>query len=190
MLTLDTHFAVVSEAYHDWSGEAADAQLRVNFTLKLLLSQNFCNRPLIRFISFASNIGPAAAVPVDRLRRPCFVPGLVMFIRNCFSPSNGLSEPTGSISVTLKSREQGTSSPPCARSVEYFLRPVTVHSIVATSRCKNSEPRCQCPMIVPFSQPQRINRKCFRGLFHTPTLQPPPPILLYIRGSLECYISF
>ena len=26
------------------------------------LSQNFCNRPLMRFISFASNIGPAAAV--------------------------------------------------------------------------------------------------------------------------------
>ena len=38
---------MASEAYHDWSGEAADAQLRVNFTLKLLLSQNFCNRPLI-----------------------------------------------------------------------------------------------------------------------------------------------
>ena len=50
--------AVASEAYHDWSGEAADAQLRVNFTLKLLLSQNFCNRPLMRFITFASNIGP------------------------------------------------------------------------------------------------------------------------------------
>ena len=53
-------YTVVSEAYHDWSGEAADAQLRVNFTLKLLLSQNFCNRPLMRFINFASNIGPAA----------------------------------------------------------------------------------------------------------------------------------
>ena len=43
---------VASEAYHDWSGEAADAQLRVNFTLKPLLSQNFCNGPLMRFISF------------------------------------------------------------------------------------------------------------------------------------------
>ena len=53
----------MSEAYHDWSGKAADAQLRVNFTLKLLLSQNFCNRPLMRFISFASNIVPTAAVP-------------------------------------------------------------------------------------------------------------------------------
>ena len=56
-----------------------------------------------------------------------------MLIRNYFRPSNGLSEPTGSISVALKSREQGTSSPPCARSAEYFLHPVTVHSIVATS---------------------------------------------------------
>ena len=63
-----------------------------------------------------------------------FVPGLVMFIRNCFRPSNGLSEPTGSISIALKSREHGTSSLPFARSAEYFLRPVTVHSIVPPSR--------------------------------------------------------
>ena len=62
--------AVASEAYHDWSGEAADAQLRVNFTLKLLLSQNFCNQPLMRFISFASNIGPAAAVPAGPAPSP------------------------------------------------------------------------------------------------------------------------
>ena len=54
---------VASEADYDWSGEAAGARLRVNFTLKLLLSQNFCNQSLMRFISFASNIGPAAAVP-------------------------------------------------------------------------------------------------------------------------------
>ena len=53
---------------------------------------------------------------------------------NYFRPSNGLSEPTGSISVALKSREQGTSSPPCARSAEYFLRPVTVHFIVPLCR--------------------------------------------------------
>ena len=59
-----------------------------------------------------------------------FVPGSVMSIRNYFRPSNGLSEPMGSISVALKSKEQGTSSLPCARSAEYFLRPVTVHSIV------------------------------------------------------------
>ena len=62
--------AVASEAYHDWSGEAAGARLRVNFTLKLLLSQNFCNRPLMRFISFASNIGPAAAVPAGPAPSP------------------------------------------------------------------------------------------------------------------------
>ena len=64
--------SVASEAYHDWSGEAAGARLRVNFTLKLLLSQDFCNRPLMRFISFASNIGPAAAVPAG----PSLVPRL------------------------------------------------------------------------------------------------------------------
>ena len=62
--------AVVSEAYHDWSGEAVGAQLRVNFTLKLLLSQNFCNLPLMRFISFASNIGTAAAVPAGPAPAP------------------------------------------------------------------------------------------------------------------------
>ena len=47
--------------------------------------------------------------------------------------SNRLSEPTGCISVALKGRDQGTSSLPRARSAEYFLRPVTVHSTVATS---------------------------------------------------------
>ena len=62
--------SVASEAYHDWSGEAASARLRVNFTLKLLLSQNFCNRPLMRFIRFASNIGPAAAVPAGPAPAP------------------------------------------------------------------------------------------------------------------------
>ena len=40
-----TGTSVASEAYYDWSGEATGARLRVNFTLKLLLSQNFCNRP-------------------------------------------------------------------------------------------------------------------------------------------------
>ena len=53
-----------------------------------------------------------------------------MSIRKYFRPSYGHSKPTGFISVALKSREQGTSS---ARSAEYFLRPVTVHSTVATS---------------------------------------------------------
>ena len=61
---------MASEVYHDWSGEAVDAQLRVNFTLKLLLSQNFCNRPLMRFISFASHIGHAAAVPAGPAPAP------------------------------------------------------------------------------------------------------------------------
>ena len=36
----------------------------------LLLSQNFCNQPLMRFISFASNIGPAAAVPAGPAPSP------------------------------------------------------------------------------------------------------------------------
>ena len=71
-VVVNTCSAVASEAYHDWSGEAAGARLRVNFTLKLLLSQNFCNRPLMRFISFASNIGPAAAVPVGPAPSPLF----------------------------------------------------------------------------------------------------------------------
>ena len=64
------HPSVASETYHDWSGEAAGARLRVNFTLKLLLSQNFCNQPLMRFISFASNIGPAAVVPAGLAPAP------------------------------------------------------------------------------------------------------------------------
>ena len=62
--------AVASEAHHYWSGEAVGMRLHVNFNLKLLLSQNFCNRPLMRFISFASNIGPAAAVPVGPALAP------------------------------------------------------------------------------------------------------------------------
>ena len=99
------------------------------------------------------------------------------------------------ISIALKSREQGTSSPPCARSAEYFLRPVTVHSIVPPRR-KNSELphdtfHGKCRMIVPFSQPQRIDQKYFQALFRTPTtLQPPLPILLYMRGSLKYNHSF
>ena len=76
---------MASEAYHDWSGEAADAQLRVNFSLKLLLSQNFCNRPLMRFISFASNIGPAAAVPAGPAPSPLPRTGLLCFSRSSAS---------------------------------------------------------------------------------------------------------
>ena len=120
-----------------------------------------------------------------------FVARSVISIRYYFRPSNGLSEPTGSISVALKSREQGTSSPPCARSAEYFLRPVTVHSIVATSTSPKQRTR-----------PRYLSRQIFydtfftatayrfRALFRTlTTLQPPPPILIYIHGSVE-YISF
>ena len=70
VLQFEACSAVASEADYDWSGEAAGARLRVNFTLKLLLSQNFCNRSLMRFISFASNIGPAAAVPAGPAPAP------------------------------------------------------------------------------------------------------------------------
>ena len=55
-----------------------------------------------------------------------FVAGSVMSIRNYFRPWNVPPEPAGSISVALKSRDPGTSSPRCVRSAEYFLRPVTV----------------------------------------------------------------
>ena len=65
--------SVASEAYRDWSGEAAGSRLRANFTLKLLLSQNFCNQPLMRFISFASNIGSAAVVPAGPAPAPLHV---------------------------------------------------------------------------------------------------------------------
>ena len=75
--------AVASEAYHDWSGEAAGARLRVNFTLKLLLSQNFCNRPLMRFIRFASIIGPAAAVPAGPAPAPLSCPQEQQHCRSC-----------------------------------------------------------------------------------------------------------
>ena len=66
----EVKLTVALEAYHDWSGEATGARLCVNFMLKLLLSQNFCNRPLMRFISFASNIGPTAAVPTGPAPAP------------------------------------------------------------------------------------------------------------------------
>ena len=70
MLQFSSEYTVASEAYHDWSGEAAGVRLHVNFTLKLLPSQNFRNRPLMRFINFASNIGPAAAVPAGPAPAP------------------------------------------------------------------------------------------------------------------------
>ena len=61
------HETVASEAYHDWSGEAAGARLRVNSTLKLLLSQNFCNWPLMRFISLLPTLVPRPRYLRDRL---------------------------------------------------------------------------------------------------------------------------
>ena len=72
---------MASEAYHDWSGEATGARLRVNLLLKLLLSQNFCNWPLMRFISFASNIGPAAAVPAGPAPAPLRLTGPLLSVR-------------------------------------------------------------------------------------------------------------
>ena len=110
-----------------------------------------------------------------------------MSIRNYFRPRNGLPEPVGSISVALKSRAHGTSSPPCARSAEYFLCPVTV-----TPHCKNCEHtrytfRGRCPMIVPsFFVATAYRSKAFSdSLSHTndsPTAD--------IRGSLEYSNSF
>jgi len=41
---------VALEAYHDWSGEAAGARLRVNFTLKLLLSHAELLQPALNEI--------------------------------------------------------------------------------------------------------------------------------------------
>ena len=47
---------MASEAYHDWSGEAADVQL--------IIAESELLQPALNEIhKFASNIGPAAAVP-------------------------------------------------------------------------------------------------------------------------------
>ena len=110
------------------------------------------------------------------------VTGLVMCIRNYFRPSNRLSEPKGCLHVPSP-ESQGTSSWPCTGSTEYFLRPVTAHSIVPP-QWRNSEHTCdsfqdKCPMIVPFSQPcTAYQSECFRALFHTPPLQLPPSLVV------------
>ena len=72
---------------------------------------------------------------------------------------------------------------------------VAVHSIVPP-RHKNTEHthnsfRGKRPMIVPYCfTATAYQSEAFRALFRTLTpLQQPPPILLYIRGSLE-YNSF
>ena len=53
-ITWLTHVRTGAQKKKIVSGEAAGARLCVNFTLKLLLSRNFCNQPLMRFISFVS----------------------------------------------------------------------------------------------------------------------------------------
>ena len=122
-----------------------------------------------------------------------FVAGSAMSIRNYFQPSNGLSEPTGSISIALKSREQGTSSPPCARQLNISC--TLLHCIVPPHR-KISEHtrdtfRGKCCMIVLFSQPQSINRKRFQALFRTPrTLKLPLAIFFVCVVASNTTIPF
>ena len=60
---------------------------------------------------------------------------------------------------------------------------------------KNSEQTCysfqgKYPMIVPFSQPQCIDRKRFRVLFHAPNAFQAPPPILYICDSFKYNNSF
>ena len=122
-----------------------------------------------------------------------FVAGSATSIRNYFQPSNGLSEPTGSISIALKSREQGTSSPPCARQLNISC--TLLHCIVPLHR-KISEHtrdtfRGKCCMIVLFSQPQSINRKRFQALFRTPrTLKLPLAIFFVCVVASNTTIPF
>ena len=124
-----------------------------------------------------------------------FAAGSVMSIRNYFRPSNGLSERTGCISVALKTREQGTSSPPCARSAEYFLCPVTVHSTVATSPSQKQQTHLRYLLRQMSYDSSSFTATAYRSeaflgsLSHTND-SPPPPIHLYIRGSLEYNIFF
>ena len=110
-----------------------------------------------------------------------------MSVGNYFRSRNWLPEPTGSISIALKSRDPGTSNLPCARSAEYFLHPVTV-----LPRRKNCEHihdtfRGKCPMKVPSFFVATVYRlEAFSdSLSHTndsPTAD--------IHGSLEYSNSF
>ena len=96
-----------------------------------------------------------------------------------------------SFGVTLNRSEHGTSRPPCGRSAEYLLWPVTVQVILPLRR-RNSEHTLvifigKCPTIVPslFTATAFLSEALrYRVLIHksTPHLQL-PPILLYIRGS-------
>ena len=102
-----------------------------------------------------------------------------------FRPSNRLSEPTA-----LNGRKQGTLCPPCARSAEYFLRPVynTVHSIVPPRREHTRDTfQGKCPMIVPsFFTATAYRSEAFSGsLSHTNESPTTASILLCIRGNLE-----
>ena len=113
-----------------------------------------------------------------------------------FRPSIRLSEPTGSTTIALKGKEQGTLCPPCARSSEYFLRTVTVHSIVLHRR-KNSEHtrdtfRGKCPMIVPlFFTATAYRSEAFSGsLSHTNDSPTTASIFLYIQCSKAREVNF
>ena len=70
------------------------ARPRARLRVKLLLSQNFCNRPLMRCIRFASNIGPAAAVPAGPgpAPLPCY---------------NTKAEPIGDCTTREQGKEKG-----------------------------------------------------------------------------------
>ena len=61
---------MASEAYHDWSGEAAGARLRVNFMLKIIAESELLQLTLNEIHKFASNIGPTAVVPAGPAPAP------------------------------------------------------------------------------------------------------------------------
>ena len=115
-----------------------------------------------------------------------------------FRPSIRLSEPTGSTSIALKGREQETLCPPCARSAEYFLRPVTaVHSIILHRR-KNSEhtrdtlsKQLSNDSSFVFHSHSVSIGSVFGVSFHIPTtLQPPLPyFFIYVVASENLFDS-
>ena len=66
----------------------------------------------------------------------------------------------------------------------YFLGNFTSESPSQNSEHTRDSFQDKCPMIVPFSQPQRIDRKRFRALFRTPTpFQKPLLTLLLSKNS-------
>ena len=58
------------------------------------IHQNFCNWPLMRFISFASNIGPAAAVPAGLAPAPLIEKATTPFLSTVPTPTVTLLSPT------------------------------------------------------------------------------------------------